>query len=272
MEENTKRDRNRALAGTIIFHAVLVLVFLFFGLSTPLPLPEEHGVLVSLGYVEDGIGQTQPLSSPPPVPQSRPSTPAPEPERIVTQESQESIALPDEVHDTDTDRDMPESERRDPVPDPLEAPEELIEEEPEPQPDPRAMFPGRDQRNTDRRDQGETERSGDQGRPEGAIGANEYGGIGPGEGIEYSLTGRKANFLPLPEYTTLAQGRVVVQITVNRQGQVIRATAGARGTTTTDRTLHTQAEEAARKARFDLKNDAPEEQTGTITYNFIRLN
>jgi colicin import membrane protein len=272
MEENNKRDRNRALAGTIVFHVVLVLCFLFFGLSTPLPLPEEHGVLVSLGYVEDGIGQTQPLSSPPPVPQSPPSSPEPEPERIVTQDTRESIALPDEVSETETDRDMPESDRRDPVPEPLEAAEEIVEEEPEPQVDPRAMFPGRDQRSTDRRDQGETERSGDQGRPEGAIGANEYGGIGPGEGIEYSLTGRKANFLPLPDYTTLATGRVVVQITVNRQGQVIRATAGARGTTTTDRTLHRQAEEAARKARFDLKNDAPEEQTGTITYNFIRLN
>ncbi len=272
MKENNIKDRNRALAGTIIFHMVLVLCFLFFGLSTPLPLPEEHGVLVSLGYFEDGTGQAQPLASTPPVPQSPPSSPPPEPERIVTQDTQESVALPDEISETESERDLPESVLQDPVPEPVEVAEEVVEEEPEPQVDPRAMFPGRDERSTDRRDQGETDRSGDQGRPEGAIGANDYAGVGPGEGIEYTLTGRRANYLPLPDYTTLSTGRVVVSITVNRQGQVIRATAGARGTTTTDRTLHHQAEEAARKARFDLKSDAPEEQTGTITYNFIRLN
>ncbi len=55
-----------------------------------------------------------------------------------------------------------------------------------------------------------------------------------------------------------------------KQGQVIKAQPGARGTTTTDHTLHQQAKEAARKARFCIKTDAPKEQTGSITYNFIR--
>ncbi len=272
MDTNQKRDRNRALIGTVAFHALLVVCFLLFGLSTPLPLPEEHGVLVSLGYIDEGRGEAQPLAAPQPVPQSPPSTPAQEPDRTVTQDTYESVALPEEVSDQDTSEDLPESERHDPTPIPEEAVEELIEEEPAPQVDPRALFPGRDQQSTDRQDQGETDGTGDQGRPEGAIGADHYNGAGPGDGIEYSLTGRSANYLPLPEYTTLATGRVVVQITVNRQGQVIRATAGARGTTTTDRTLQWQAEQAARRARFDLKADAPEEQTGTITYNFIRLN
>ncbi len=265
------KDRTRALLGTIIFHGVLILCFILFGLSTPLPLPEERGVIVSLGYIEDGRGQTQPLAAPRPVPQSPPASPAQEPEGVVTQDTQESIALPDETPDDDTGREQPDSDRSDPVPEPQDA-AETIEEEPAPQVDPRALFPGRDQRSTDRQDRGETGETGVQGTPEGVVGADEYEGIGQNNGIEYSLTGRQANFLPIPEYTTLATGRVVVQITVNRQGQVIRATAGARGTTTTNRTLHRSAEDAARRARFDLKSDAPEEQTGTITYNFIRLN
>ncbi len=272
MENQQKKDRNRALIGTVGFHALLVVLFLLFGLSTPLPLPEEHGVLVSLGYMDEGRSEAQPLAAPQPVPQSPPSTPAQEPDHTVTQDTYESVALPEDLAEVETSEDLPESERLDPVPLPEEAVAEEIEEEPAPQVDPRALFPGRDQQSTDRQDQGETEATGSLGRPEGTIDADQYNGAGTGDGIEYSLTGRSANFLPLPEYTTLATGRVVVQITVNRQGQVIRATAGARGTTTTDRTLHRQAEEAARRARFDMKIDAPEEQTGTITYNFIRLN
>lgn len=259
------------MLGTIVFHGVLILCFLLFGLSTPLPLPEEHGVIVSLGYVEEGRGQTQPLSAPRPVPQSPPASPAQEPEGVVTQETQESIALPDDTPDHEPGREQPDSDRSDPVPD-AEDTVETEEEEPAPQVDPRALYPGRDQRSTERQDRGETGETGVQGAPEGVVGADELEGIGQSNGIEFSLTGRRANFLPMPDYPTLATGRVVVQITVNRQGRVIRATAGVRGTTTTDRTLHRSAEDAARRARFDLKPDAPEEQTGTITYNFIRLN
>lgn len=259
------------MTGTIIFHGVLLVCFILFGLSTPLPLPEEHGVIVTLGYMDEGTGQAQPLRGTPPVPESSPTRPVSDPEQVVTQQTVESVALPEELAEARSEREQPTSERRDPVPVPVEATEQQVVEEPPPVPDPRALFPGRDQRTTERQDQGDTGRTGDQGRIEGVMDANAFNGVGQG-GVEFSLTGRQANFLPLPEYTTQATGRVVVTITVNRQGQVVRATAGARGTTTTDQTLHRLAEEAARRARFDLQTGAPEEQIGTITYNFIRLN
>lgn len=272
-DSNSSNDRNRALLGTVIIHALLLVCFLLFGLSTPLPLPDEHGVIVSLGYLEAGRGETQPLTATPPVQQSPPATPpSQEPERVVTQDTGESVALPETESDKEIESDTPDFDDHDTATELTEVPEEQPEAEPEPVVDPRALFPGRDQQTTDRQDKGDSTEEGTQGAPAGSVNAIETTGFGPGEGIEYSLTGRSANFLPIPEYSTLATGRVVVQITVNREGQVIRASAGARGTTTTDRTLHRNAEEAARKARFDLKADAPEEQTGTITYNFIRLN
>ncbi len=272
MNTPEKKDKNRAFASTVILHAVLLAVFVFFGLSVPHPLPEEHGVLVVRGYMEEGAGERQPLAAPPPDPRESRVTPEADPEAVVTQDTEESVPMPDEVAEHHTDRERPDADRHDHAPDPEDAAEEEPEEEPLPEVDPRALFPGRDQRSTDRQDQGETVETGDEGMPEGAIDADEYDGTGPGDGIEYTLDGRQANFLPLPDYTTQATGRVVVQITVNRRGQVIRATAGARGTTTTNQTLHRIAEEAARRARFDLKADAPEEQIGTITYNFIRRN
>ncbi len=273
MTNKENNDRIRALLGTILFHALLVVCFFLFGLSTPLPLPEEHGVFVSLGYFEDGMSETQPLASAPPVPQSPPATPpSQEPERVVTQNTQESVVLPDTESETETELDTPDFEDHDTDTDITETTPELAEAEPEPVVDTRALFPGRDQRTTDQQDMGDSLVEGTQGAPEGPVNATQPDGFGPDEGIEYSLTGRKATNLPIPEYTSLATGKVVVQIIVNREGQVIRASAGARGTTTPDGTLHRNAEEAARKARFDVKTDAPEEQTGTITYNFIRQN
>lgn len=271
MEEPKKKYDSKAILGTVIFHAALLLVFIFFGLSTPLPLPEEEGVLVNLGYTEIGSGDRQPLSASPPPPQPQPSQAAPEAEDVATQSTEESIAIP-EAPKPRPDRPRQEEPVREPQRPQQETAQQQPEPEPEPQVDPRALFPGRDRRTTETQSQGETAQTGNQGRPDGTTDGTSYQGGGQGSGVDFSLTGRKANFLPLPEYTTQSQGRVVVSITVNRNGEVIRATAGARGTTVSDRVLWQAAENAARRARFDVKNDAPHEQTGTITYNFIRLN
>jgi TonB family protein len=270
MEENRKKDNTRALIGTVVFHTILLACLLLFGLSTPLPLPEEEGVLVALGYVDAGTGEAQPLTATPPVPESRPSTPASAAEEIVTQQTEESVTLPSDVPSPRTETTRPESERREPVQEAVEAaPERPVEEPPRPTVDQRALFPGADQRSTEAQNQGDTGSAGNQGRPEGAIDGEGAMGVGQG-GVEYTLTGRRHTSIPIPEYTTQAQGRVVVSITVNRQGEVTRALAGARGTTTSDQTLWRLAESAARRARFDVKLDAPQEQTGTITYHFIR--
>ncbi len=267
MEISGHKDRVRAIAGTVIFHAVLLMLFLFFGLTPP-PMPQERGVLVAPGYNEEGRGDRQPLSAAPPETTPAPATPDTEPEQVVTQDTEESVALPDVAEETHTEQEDVDTER----PDPLPYTEDGAEEEPEPQPDPRAMFPGQDQQSTDRQEGGETDETGDEGSPDGAIDADETEQEGGEQGVDYSLKGRDANLLPRPDYTTTAEGKVVVRIVVDREGLVIRADAGARGTTTPDATLHRLAEDAAKRARFNRSPNASEEQTGTITYIFIRRN
>lgn len=272
MDQPKEKIDSKALAATIIFHGIILLCLLYFGLSTPLPLPEEEGVLVTLGYTDRGIGPRQPQPAPPPPPQPQPVRASQPAERVVTQDTEESIALPD------AQRPQPQRQQREtpaqprPVPQPVQ---ETVQQQPVPEPQPqvdsRALFPGRDQRAAPTQGQGETGQAGAQGRQDGSTDGTAFAG-GQGGGVDFTLAGRRANYLPIPDYTTTAQGRVVVAITVNREGQVLRATAGARGTTTSDQTLWRLAEDAARRARFDLKSDAPHEQTGTITYNFIRLN
>lgn len=88
-------------------------------------------------------------------------------------------------------------------------------------------------------------------------------------GISYNLAGRGIQCLPLPEYNYLSEGRVVVEVTVDRSGKVTKAVPGIRGSNTLDEYLLRVAKEAAIKSKFDANQDAPFIQKGTITYNFI---
>lgn len=267
MEHLSEKDNRTAIIGTIVFHAILLFALLYFGLRTPLPLPEEEGVIVALGIVDVGTGQIAPnRGAPVAVPPAAPSATRGQDE-VVTQDTEESIAIPPP---TRRPRPQPQEQpRQQPTTQPAPAPQPTPEP-PRQQVDQRALFPGADQRGTTTPTQGTGTQPGVQGRP---TGTPEGAGTGAGQsGVSFDLAGRSPSSLPLPIYDVPAQGRVVVTITVDRQGRVVRAVAGARGTTTTDATLHRLAETAALRARFNANPEATEEQVGTITYLFIRQN
>ena len=64
----------------------------------------------------------------------------------------------------------------------------------------------------------------------------------------------------------------MVNIWVDKNGKVVKTEAGGRGTTTTDQVLWKTATAAAKLATFSTNAKAPEEQKGTITYNFVNQN
>lgn len=114
--------------------------------------------------------------------------------------------------------------------------------------------------------------SGNQGSPNGNGNTGANNGIGTGTGVRGSSTGSLAGrtYLsgPKPTIETQAEGKVTVRVWVNNDGQVIRAQAGARVTTITDRRIWAQCEANARLHKFSAnENDDPEKE-GTITYNF----
>jgi len=96
---------------------------------------------------------------------------------------------------------------------------------------------------------------------------NESSG-GEGIGMSYSLEGRGKIYLHEPPKIFTTSGIVVVEIIVDRDGNVISAREGVKGTTTTDPMLLKLAKEAALKSKFTPNNDAPIHQKGTITYYF----
>lgn len=93
-------------------------------------------------------------------------------------------------------------------------------------------------------------------------------GGGSGGGSGYSLGNRKALSKPQPDYTCQEQGRVAVQVTVDRNGNTISVTAGVQGTTNTAKCLLDQARIAAQNTKWQADSNAPEKQVGKIIYTF----
>ena len=278
-----KNNRSKGIIGTIGFHLLALLALLYFALSTPLPLPGEEGVEVNLGSSDQGMGYVQ-EQTPPPVQQPPPSLPPPqtdpepEPEEeIITQDVEETPAIKKEEIE-EKDEEKQEEEVITPEESPVEEVVEKVEEEPEPTPEPpkvneKALYKGKSETDGDGSNQGETGQPGDQGKPDGNADATNYDGQGGvGDGVGYDLGGRGKKHLPKPAYDSEEQGKVVVEIKVDRNGKVVSAIAGARGTTISDLRLRKLAEEAALRSVFASDPNAPERQKGTITYNFIRLN
>jgi TonB family protein len=286
MQISQKSDKWYAAAITLAFHGLLLLLFLLYKIITPIP-PFEIvepggggglGVELNFGDSPDGMGNTNPelLSA-----SNLGGASAPEEDNFITDESTDNFIK--EVQKPKTKKPRKELKR------PQDGPR--ISQKVEETNDTRALYPGKKGGS-----EGKTGKPGNQGSEEGdpyasvytgkgggkgdgkgkGKGGGEGDGDGPGKGsgtgpgISANLLNRRAVSLPKPSYDSEKSGKVVVDITVDDQGNVIKAVAGGRGTTVQDASLFRQAESAAKRAKFNPDNSAPEKQIGTITYNFIR--
>jgi TonB family protein len=287
------KDKWKALTGTIIFHGLLVLALMFLALQTPLPLPGEQGVEVSLGTTGAGLGnqamQTsqkimKPKLLPKPVSHPKPPAPKPQPKPAITE--QKNLTQNTEKAPALEKKKVPEKKK---IVKPTKkkpgkkVTKELVkemkdttniskkappQEKPQPVVNQRALFklaPG-----SQNRSRGIKSGTGDQGKPHGFKESNEYNGRGgKGRGISFSLGNRGAMFLDKPSASFTEQGTVVVRIEVNPQGKVTNARVFAKGTTVVSENLRQLAVRAAENSLFSTDPTAPGIQIGTITYHFI---
>jgi hypothetical protein len=348
-------EKKKGIIGTIVFHTIILIILIFLGFFTPLPLPGEEGILVNFGNTDNGLGDREPSPArnkkqtppppkqeekkvtPPPAKTTPPppvSQPKPEPAKEVamTQDYEKTVAIDaadkkkreeekkrkeeldlkkrqeqellkrQQEEDAEQKR-IAEAERKR-----LEEIERVKREEAEKQAKEEAERKAREeaerqrqaeeqrkineinsrtagafansgdgsggQGNGDGKSQGKTFPGGNQGVPTGDANANKYGpgGSGNGEqgsGVSYSLSGRTATSLPKLKYPGNDAGIVVVKVTVDKYGKVTSAEPGARGTTIANQDFWNEAKQAALKAKFNLDNNAPAFQQGTISYRFV---
>jgi len=280
-----KKDKIRALTGAIIFHLLLLVALIFMALSTPLPLPEEEGVEVNLGFSDLGSGYQQrqvpqqQVKPPSPVPVQEETSTQPE-EEIVEEISEEAPAIqekltekPEEQKNKEPKEVIEEIVQEEEVEQKvIETPKEVVPEpEPEPVVDPRLLYTGKSNSQGES-NEGPDNVSGDKGKETGDPNSLGYDGLGgQGNGISFNLGSRKAKSLPKPTYDSDDQGKVVVSIWVNKMGEVTRAEIMQKGTNVSDIKLRNMARQAALKAKFTADIDAAEIQKGSITYHFIKL-
>lgn len=93
-------------------------------------------------------------------------------------------------------------------------------------------------------------------------------GSGTGSGSGYSLGGRRAVSKPAPAYNCNESGKVVVEVTVDKNGKTLSATPGVRGSTNNAKCLLDQAKIAALNTKWEASDKAPEKQIGSIIYYF----
>ena len=114
---------------------------------------------------------------------------------------------------------------------------------------------------------------GNKGAVTGDPNSNKYGqgdsGSGnKGTGPSFSLEGRSKLRLEIPDFPVKEEGRVVVEVFVDKLGNVTRARAGVQGTDIQNSSIWEAARQAALKSKFNNDPNAEASQKGTITYVF----
>ncbi len=249
MNSNEKKDKGIAIGGTIVVHALVVLVLFLMAFRTPLPLPGEEGVEVDLGMMDQGMGNIQPEKPAIPMASHPQKQPSQAKEDIVTHNDDEAPSL-----------EKPKSTK---------PKQEKPAEEPKPTVNQRALFKGNNNPQSGG-SEGITGQPGDQGNPNGLAGIKQYeGNGGKGNGAGYDLGGRGAKTLHRPNDDFVEEGIVVVDIWVNPAGKVTRAEIKQKGTTVINSEMREKARQAALRSTFIADPNAPNEQRGTITYTFV---
>jgi protein TonB len=266
--------KKKSMTITVILYSLLMLLLFFVGMKYLDP-PPENGIAINFGTTETGTGKIQPteaIKSAPKVTKPPPPVAEPEPEvkeDVVTQDTEDAPVLKKE--------EKKEIQKEAPV---KEEPKKEIPKEPIPDPEPTPdksttdalsnLINGPKSDGTAKGGEGDDSSPGDKGDPNGDPNAQSY--YGTGKGLDgdgnYQLGGRKALNKEKFVQDCNESGTVVVSIEVDRNGKVISATPGVRGTTNNSRCLLEPAKRAALATRFNADDKAPTKQIGKIVYRF----
>lgn len=251
--EQKNRKRNGMLVSLVV-HALFLLVMLGFTLEAPFPPPLEQGIAIQFGgeLDDNGISDNNKVSRESPTkdePQTVSHGPMEQKQevdrpRVQTQDLEDAPAM-------DSKKDVPKKEKQT---NPL---------------DNRALFPG--SRSAEKNSQaGATgQRGSPDGKPQGGKDGNPSNNGQTGF-QDFSLKGRNVLTFDKPDDQSQIQGIVVINISVNLQGQVVQAELNTKKSTISRPDIVDKCKNSARKFKFSRADatSAPPIQMGNITFKF----
>tara|TARA_R110002051_G_scaffold325766_1_gene430982 strand:+ start:16875 stop:17810 length:936 start_codon:yes stop_codon:yes gene_type:complete len=303
---DTKYKKKSLTLTTLLLSALLLILF-YIGLTYMDP-PEENGISVNFGTMEFGSGkiqpkekiQSEPLDTPPVEPTKQEVSEVVEEqeeveeaaiekevpaEKLLTQENEEAI----KIKQAKEAKKRAESEAAE-VKRKAEAEENKKKAEAA-----KIAQQKKDAENKARQEQeakkraldelmgglnksdgtatgseGDDNKAGDKGRPDGdPYATSYYGSPGTGSGTGgYGLNGRSLVNKGKVQQECNESGVVVVRIVVDRNGKVISAEPGVRGTTNNSTCLLEPAKKTAFMHKWNLDSKAPSQQVGFVVVNF----
>ncbi len=264
----TPHERKSAVVTALIM-ALIVLLFYLLGLKYYDP-PISFGMEVNFGNASQGMGKIQP-KKPIATPSSSPSVPQKESPKAAPNKTTQAKVASQKTSDVA----VPEKTPKKTVVPVEEVPQKI--EPPKPEVDQATkniLSKLVNQKKTEEKEvqQGEGNDlvEGDKGKTEGNPYANSYFNLaGPGGmGKGFGLNGRRLESRGKVTQQCNQQGVVVVRITVNRQGDVVQAEPGVKGTTNTHPCLLQPAKETALLHKWFPDAGAPAQQIGFVVIQF----
>lgn len=278
MKREEKQNRNKALAASIAVHSILLLIiFMAIAWRAPNPPHPQYGIEINFGTSDVGSGALQPETTPTTTDQQQSA----EQQEETVEESQEETSQ-DEV--TPTKAEPVETESPSKIESPVEAKtsekdvkvtepvkekvKETVKKETETEKVKSDQTEGKDKESNVTSQGDNKDQVGDKGKEDGTLDSKAmYGQQGGGGGSSLELSGWEWDRLPKPQITKGETGRIVFEIKVDDQGELISYKITERG-------VSIEAERACiaeiEKLSFIKKSGAmvPALSTGKITFVF----
>ncbi|MCG9794035.1 TonB family protein [Flavobacterium algicola] len=254
-------EEKKSFTITAIIFGILLVLFFYLGL-TSLDPPPENGIAINFGTTEFGNGKIQPTEAIQSAPQPTAAQPAASKVEEVLSQDVEDAPMMKTAKKTQPTKQVAEAE---------------VKQKPKESPKPSksttdalsSLINGPKSDGKSKGGEGNDSQAGDKGSINGDAYASSYygSGTGSGNGSGWGLNGRSISSRGKEVQKCNESGTVVVQITVNRNGNVIAAKY-TKGTTNTNPCLVEPALATARKYKWQPDSNAPETQVGFITVNF----
>jgi len=275
--DTTYKKKSTAITAVILI-ALLLMIF-NFGMKYQDP-PEEYGIAINFGTSNQGYEIPNDI-----LPSKESSEQVQEEVQEKVQEEKMEETTEDVSEETIKEEVVTQTEKEAPV---IEKPEEVevkeVEKKEKPKKEKPIPKPKKPSKNTlqafDNLLKGDTSDGNKAGDGNDAVSGLKgdkngdpsstkyYGNTGKSGDPNYNLEGRNALSTPKEQPNCQQEGIVVVEIFVDRNGTVIRANSGEKGSTNTHPCLLKPAREAALRTTWNADPNAPTKQKGIIIYKF----